>query len=91
MPQVATCYLGQAFFGAEVGRMLFGENFLWQTWIEVPPGPLPRRVPIADALALKKELEKCKARVEVELEEVRIYAVTPAVRGQVEEVLAASH
>jgi hypothetical protein len=88
MPAIATCYLGQAFFGAAPGRILFGNEFQWQRWIDLPRTPLPRRLPIADALALKKELKECGAKVEVNEEEVRIYPWTPEVREQVEDVLA---
>jgi hypothetical protein len=87
MPAMATCYLGQSFFGEVYGPVLFGADFHWQTWIDLPRGRLPSRLPIADALELKAELEKCKAKVEVSVEEVRIYPLTPEVRAQVEAVI----
>jgi hypothetical protein len=89
MPALATSYLGRAFFGEDLGCALFGTGFRWQLWIDLPLVALPRRLPIADALALKKDLEKSKAEIDLNVEEVRIYPLTPEVRDQVEEVIAA--
>ncbi len=79
LPAIALSYLGRAYFLGPID---------WDQMIDLPRGPIRRRLPFADALTLKDELENAGAKVIISPVELRIYPATPEVRAGVDEILS---
>jgi hypothetical protein len=69
-------------------RVFLGRDLMWEDDIAWPRGPLPRRLPKADAEALDKQLKAAGAKVNRYEDEVRIYPATGSVRSEVAEITA---